>query len=151
MHIPRGICKGNKSPSSKFQKHTACTPSQTLWSVDTLSLFSIHVIFQYKNKTAWRQNKLTCPSKAETPFHNDNERHMDCTSTSLMLLRDPNEVNTIKILRASAYTLLHKGHYGLQHSFRPEADGQKEDSLVQFLLLESTACPLCFIRSSKSH
>lgn len=136
IHIPEGFLKGTQSPSSKFQRRTARPPSQTVCSGDTLRpvLFS-----RDQNKTTeWRQIRLVFPSKANTEFHNDNERH------HIYNTYVAHRVNTISIFSGPVQTCFHKGHHGSEHNFSSEADGQKQDTLVLPPLLESNCLSLMF-------
>ena len=54
------------------------------------------------------------------------------------------KVNTIRLFTGPAQTSFHKGHSGSQHNFSPEADGQKQDTLVLPPLLESNCLSLMF-------
>lgn len=141
IHIPEGFLKETQSPSSKFQRRTACPPSQTVCSGDTLRPV---LLSRDENKTTeWRQIRLIFPSKPKAEFHNDNEsQHIYITYVAY-------KVNTIRIFTCPAQMCFHKVHYGSKHNFSPEADGQKQDTLPP--CQSQTACPLCFIRSSKIH
>lgn len=75
-HIPVGFLKGTQSPSSEFQRDTACPPSQTVWSGDTL-----RPVLRSRDVPRQKQNNRMAPDQTrfflqrpKTEFHNDNER-----------------------------------------------------------------------------
>lgn len=140
IHIPEGFLKGTQSPSSEFQRRTACPPSQTVCSGDTP-----RPVLRSRDTPGRKQNNRMAPdqtsffpSKANSEFHNDNERHY-IYSTYVAY-----KVRTIRIFSGPAQTCFHKGHYRSEHNFSSEADGQKQDTLVLSPLLESNCLSLMF-------
>lgn len=67
IHIPEGFLKGTQSPSSKFQRRTACPPSQTVCSGDTLRPVLIsHDVPGPKQNNRMAPDQTTFSFKAQT-------------------------------------------------------------------------------------
>lgn len=136
----RGLSKKEPSLLPQSFKEEQHVLHLELFAPEThLGLFSFLVMFQDENKTTGRrQSDDFFPSKPKTEFHNDNERHLIYNTYVAY------DVLTIRIFTCPAQTCFHIGHYGSKHSFSPEADGQKQDTLVLPPLLESNCLSLMF-------
>lgn len=146
IHIPESFLKGTQSPSSKFQRRTACPPSQTVCSGDTLRpvLLSRDVLGQKQNnRMAPDQTTFSFKAQNRIPQQQWKASHLQHLCPTRSTLSEPLLVQH-------------------RHAFMKVITGQSTTLVLRLMgrnrtlsccprCWSQTACPLCFIRSSKNH
>lgn len=145
-HIPEGFLKGTQSPSSKFQSRTARLPSQTLYPGDTLG-----PVLLSRDFPGQKQNNRMAPQQTTFSFKAQNWiPQRQWKGPHLQHLQPP------RSLPSESAQVRHR------RAFRKVILGHSTTSVLRLMgtngtlwccpcCWSQTACPLCFIRSSKIH
>lgn len=131
IHIPQGFLKGTQSPSSNYQRRTACPLSQTVCSGDTPRPVLLRRGFpgrKQSNRMAPHQSKnfLQSPKLNST---------MTMKGTKCTTPMWPRGVNTITIFSGPTPTCFHEGHRGSAHNFSSVTDAAGVKVAVAYVSL----------------
>lgn len=145
IHIPQGFLKGTQSPSSKFQRRTACLPSQTVCSGDTL-----WSVLLSRDVPGRKQNNRMAPDQTDFSIKglklNSTTTMNGTTSTTLMWPTGSTPSESSQVRHAFI-----KGIMGQSTTSVLRLTGRNRTLWCFPRCWSQTACPLCFIRSSKIH
>lgn len=147
IHIPEGFLKGTQSPSANFQRRTACPSSKTVCSGDKLG-----PVLRSRDDPGRKQNNRMAPHQTtfflQSPKLNSITTMKGTTLTTLMwpTRSTASESSQVRHRRAFIKVIM----------------GQSTTSVLRLMVRNrtlwccprcwsQTACPLCFIRSSKIH
>lgn len=147
IHIPEGFLKGTQSPSSKFQRRTACPPSQTVCSGDTL-----RPVLLSRDVPGRKQNNRMAPHQTNFSFKGQNwipQRQWKSPHLQhLCGLQRSTPPESSQVRHRQAFT---KVTMGQSTTSVLRLTGRNRTLWCCPRCWSQTACPLCFIRSSKIH